>query len=356
LLLVGAPEPARNELSAALAETPENAGIDRARRRRKLARTLEREHRHVEALDAYALATLELGDAPPGPELEATWWFERIQIEADRAQDLYFLSRVDELQELVERMRDAIEVRGHPGQRLQFYQAVAHMQMRRDRYVVSDEAMENARAYLAAAEQVNDIRELAVARFFCAFCHMHRGTAVEAEPLFLAALKGAERAGDPLLTTRFLAYYSVYLRRLHRTAETREASLRTRSLAERSSATDYIGVSCGNLSFTAWCEGSWVEAEALGREAVAAWDKLLPGYVYPIQWIARMPLAATLLELDRTDDAVEQWQVLLRPEQAELPVTLQTAIEQAARADQGSQERRLRALEVRDLCRKYRYV
>jgi serine/threonine protein kinase/tetratricopeptide (TPR) repeat protein len=356
LLLVGASEPARNELSAALVETPANAGIDRARRRRKLARTLEREHRHVEALDAYALATLELGDAPPAPELEEAWWFERIQIEADRANDLYFLSRVEELQELVERMRSAIEVRGLPAQRLQFYQAVAHMQMRRDRYVVSEEAMENARAYLVAAEQVNDIRELAVARFFCAFCHIFRATEVEAEPLFLGALKGAERTGDPALTTRFLAYYSVSLRRLQRTAEAREAALRTRSLAERGSATDYIGVACGNLCWTAWCEGSWAEAEALGREAVAAWDKLLPGYIYPIQWIARMPLAATLLELGRTDDAVEHWQVLLRPDQAELPVALRTAIEQAAHAERGSPERRLRALEVRDLCRKYKYL
>jgi eukaryotic-like serine/threonine-protein kinase len=355
-LLGGASEAARDEFSAALDETPATARIDRARRRRKLARTWEREHRHAEALDVHALATLELGDAPPSPELEEQWWFERIQIEADRAHDLYFLSRVDELGELVERMRGALDARGHPAQRLQLYQALAHLELRRDRYVVADETIQHARAYLVGAEQLNDVRDLALARFFVGFCHLHHGTEIEAEPLFLAALKGAERAGDTALTTRFLAYYSLLLRKQGRGSETRVVAEKAHALAEQNSAADYIGVSSANLCWVAWSEGSWARAEAYGREALAAWAKLLPGYTYPLQWIGRIPLAATLVELDRTEEALEHWQFLLLLDQHELPSELREAIDRVARTQVASTERRQRALEVRDLCRKLRYL
>jgi eukaryotic-like serine/threonine-protein kinase len=358
LLLANAPESAREQFASAIAGTPDTAPIDRARRRRKIARTWEREHRHVEALEVHALASRELGDAPTRPELEDAWWYERIQIETDRAHDLYFLSRVDELRDLVERIRGVVDARGRPEQRLQFYQALCHMQVRRDGYVLNDATLEDARAYLSAAEQVNDVRELAIARFFLAFCHVLRagGTEIEAEPLFLAALKGAERAGDRGLTTRFLAYYSVALRRLNRPAETREVALKTRALAEEGSAIDYVGVSFANLCWVAWTEGSWAEAESYGQKALAAWAELLPGYTYPLQWIARMPLAATLLELDRTDDALEHWQFLLRDGQLDLPRALRAAIERVAQAEVASTERRLLGFAVRDLCRDVKYL
>jgi serine/threonine protein kinase len=356
LLLGGAPEPARDEFSAALSETSTTACIDRARRQRKIALTWERAHRHVEALEVNELATRELGDAPPDPALEEAWWFERIQIEADKANDLYFLSRIDELRELVERMRSVIDARGRAAQRLQFYRALSHLQVRSDRYVVTNETMKSAAAYLAAAEQDYDVRELALARFFLGFCRLLRSADVEAEPLVLAALNGAERAGDTALITRFLAYYSVLLRRLRRVSEARPVAEKARALAIQAGAADYVGVSWGNLSWVAWTERSWKQAEECGREALAAWATLLPGYIYPLQWIARMPLAASLLERGATDEALEHWQFLLRLEQLELPLKVRTAIERAAGTEPGSVERRAGLLEIRDLCVELKFL
>ncbi len=158
LLLDGRPEEARLAFEKALAHTAASALVVRAQRHRKVALTWERQHRHADALAAHQLARIALGAGPTDAATADAWWVERVQIEVDKAWDLYWTGNVQGLAMLVARVRPMIEEHGLAQQRAQFFQAVVHLVLRRDRYVIADEAVEYARASLAAAEQARDDR------------------------------------------------------------------------------------------------------------------------------------------------------------------------------------------------------
>jgi eukaryotic-like serine/threonine-protein kinase len=315
---------ARLALDRALLDTAPEERIARARRRRLLARTWERQHQHERALELYAQAEQDLGEEPQSPAEVEEFWFERVQIQIQSTFDLYFLSRVGELAALIERVRPGIETRGTPLQRAQFFQALAHMNVRRDRYRIVPETLQYVRASLSAAEQQADPRELALAHFTLAFPLMFAGHDAEAEPYYQKAVAGAERVGDKALETRSLAYYSILHRRLGRVPETRATSLTVLEIAQKQDFNDYLGVANANLCWVALREGSSVEP--LATDALAAWSRLPPGYPYPLQWLARIPLAAYLTSNGRLEDALGQWEPLLDPAQSLLPDRLNEAI------------------------------
>jgi hypothetical protein len=330
LVLSNELDDARAALDAALQDTPPEQRIAHARRRRLLARTWERQHQHERALALYAQAERDLGEAPSSPEEHEEFWFERVQIQIQSTMDLYFLSRVSELSQLIERTRPLIEQRGAPLQRAQFFQALAHMNLRRDRYRIGADTLEYVRASLRAAEQQDDVRERALAHFTAAFPLMFAGHDTDAEPHFRLAIAGAERVGDTALLARFVSYYAILLRREGRLEETRAAAERVREIAEKHSFDDYLGVAHAHLSWVALREGRDVEIEA--RAALAAWARLPASYKYPLQWLARAPLAAYLSAAGRTDAALAEWELLLEPPLSRLPDELELAI-RAARAE-----------------------
>jgi eukaryotic-like serine/threonine-protein kinase len=319
---------ARAALDAALNDTPPEQCVARARRRRLLARTWERQHQHERALALYAQAEADLGEQPQSPEEIEEFWFERVQIQIQSAMDLYFLSRVSELSLLIERVRPSIELRGTPLQRAQFFQTLVHMNVRRDRYRVTAETLDYAGASLSAAEQQADERELSIAHFTVAFPMMFAGQDADAEPHYRQAIAGAERVGDMALQARFLAYFAILQRRLGRVSETRATSERVLEIAQKQGFNDYIGVAHANLCWVAYREQGDVETPA--TEALSAWDRLPKGYTYPLQWLARIPLAAYFVAGGRTIEAVAQWTLLLDGAQCLLPDDLIVAIRVAS--------------------------
>jgi len=336
LFLNGELDDARGALDFTLRGTPPGQRIARARRRRLLARTWERQHQHEQALALYAQAEQDLGEPQQAPAEVEEYWFEQVQIQIQSAMDLYFLSRVTELSALIERVRPVIELRGTPLQRAQFFQALLHMNIRRDRYRIIPETLEFAREALKAAERQSDIRELALAHCTLAFALTLAGHDADAEGHFQVGIAGVERVGDLALQARFLAYYAILHRRLGRVAETRATAERALEIAEKQGFNDYIGVAHAHLSWVAWQGGSAVVAPAAA--ALDAWNRLPAGYTYPLQWLARSPLAAHFTANGRTDDALVQWELLLDPTQCLLPDRLSEAIRAALldRAARGS--------------------
>jgi len=336
LLLNGELADARGALDFALSGTPPRERIARARRRRLLARTWERQHQHERALALYAQAEQDLGDPQQASVEVEEYWFEQVQIQIQSAMDLYFLSRVRELSALIERVRPVIELRGTPLQRAQFFQALLHMNIRRDRYRIIPETLEFAREALKGAERQSDVRELALAHCTLAFALTLAGHDADAEEHFRVGITGVERVGDLALQARFHAYYAILHRRLGRVSETRATAERTLEIAEKQGFNDYIGVAHAHLSWVAWQDRNDVEAPAAA--ALAAWNRLPAGYTYPLQRLARVPLAAHLTAEGRTDDALAQWELLLDPAQCLLPDRLNEAIRAAllGRATHGS--------------------
>ena len=327
LLLTGSLEEARTALDAALDATRTEERVARARRRRLLARTWERMHQHEPALALLAEAGRDLGETPDPVDEGSEFWFERVQIQIQSTWHLYFLSRVDELSILIERVRPLIAEHGVPLQRVQFFQALVHMNVRRDRYLLSPDTIESARASLAAAEQTGDPDELALARFLLAFTLTFSGGELEAEPLFVDALQRAERVGDTSLQARYLSYQTILQRRLGRSADTQQSAQRALEIAQKYDFFDYVGVAFANLSWVALRAGNDVEEAA--SNALAAWQRLPAAYPYPLQWLARAPLAAHLAATGRTREALAHWQYLLEPTQSRLPDELHAQIELA---------------------------
>jgi eukaryotic-like serine/threonine-protein kinase len=327
LVLSNELDEARTALDGALQDTPPGQRVMRARRRRLLARTWERQHQHERALALYAQAEHDLGDEPRSPNEREEFWFELVQIQMQSTMDLYFLSRVTELSQLIERVRPLIELHGTPLQRAQFFQALVHMNLRRDRYRINPDTLDYVHASLRAAEQQGDARERALAHFYIAFPLMFAGRDDEAEPHYRSAIAGAERVGDMALQARFLSYYAILLRRLDRVDETRVTAQRVREIAEKHSFDDYLGVALAHLSWVALRERREVEATA--AEALAAWARLPASYKYPLQWLARIPLAADLTARGLADEALTHWELLLDPLQSALPDELDAAIRAA---------------------------
>jgi len=329
LLMTGDAPAAREAFDSALADSAEVQPVERGRRLRKCARTWERQHQHGKALDEFAKAEAQLGDTMLAEEHGTSWWCEWVQVQVDKTWDFYWLAKVDELSRLVERVRPVVEKHGEPSQRAQFYQALVHTALRRERYARLEEAIEFGRRSLAAAEQCDDPRELALAQFFLAFPLLCDGRLEESEPLFVAAIDVADRIGDTTLQARFLSYYAVLHRRAGRVEQTRKVAERAASIAERGAMFDYVGAAHGCLAWAAWKGGDRTEVEHHGRSCLAAWAKLLPAYDYPIQWVGRLPLAAQLVADGELDMAMEQWRALLTPTQYRLPPLLWTAMEDA---------------------------
>jgi eukaryotic-like serine/threonine-protein kinase len=292
-----------------------------------LARTWERLHEHERALTLLARAERELGASPHDDGEDSAYWFEQVEIEIQATWHLYFLSRVDELAALINRVKPAIEARGTPRQRAQFFLAVVHMHLRRDRYQVGSDSVELARKALAAAEEASDPDDLALVRFHLAFALTFGGREAEAEPIYRQALERVERVGDASLQARFLSYHTIVHRRLGHVAETLKLARRALAIAEQHGFSDYSGVAHANLAWVAARQGGDIERPV--ADALAAWGRLPATYPYPLQWLARAPLAARLTELGRAQQALEQWELLLDARQARLPEALQASIETA---------------------------
>jgi tetratricopeptide (TPR) repeat protein len=193
-------------------------------------------------------------------------------------------------------------------------------------------------ASLSAAKQQTDPTELALGYFSMAFPLMFAGRDAEAEPHYERAIELADRIGDAMLQTRFLAYAAICQRRLGRIGETRAIADKVLALATKQGLYDYVGVAYANLCWVAFRLGT--DPRALAEQALDAWKRLPPGYPYPLQWLARIPLAAQLSRTGRTSEAFEHWRALLEPTQYALPEQLNDAIVlEFERGDDPSQSR-----------------
>ncbi len=356
LLFEGDAAEAQLNIEAAIVVSASHGAGVHARRLRKLARVMERQHRHADALETYYRAERELG-APPADENTAAaheYWHEFVQIQVDCAGDLYFMARVDELDALVARAQHVVERYGTPAQRSRFFTSIAQSLAKRARLKVTKKALHFTELALAVGDKSSDPRERAVAHFAHAFPLALYGDYAAAESLFVQALAGAERVGDSALITRVLAYFGVLLRRTERPSEARAVSERAMRLARIANMYDYIGVSQANLAWVCSRENDAEGCILNATGALEAWSKLPAAYVFPMQWLARLPYAQQLSNAGQRGLAAEQLKFLLRDDQMALNDSLVAEIEcGTARLEQGEDS----ALDgVWPLCRSANYL
>ncbi|MEI9936867.1 MAG: protein kinase [Pseudomonadota bacterium] len=327
LLIEGDAAEACASMEAAIEATASTDVMLLARRRRKLGRVLERQHRHSDAIELYGRAEQALG-ASPAADSEA-YWHELVQIQVDAAPALYFMHKVDDLDALVARAQPIVERHGDAAQRSRFFTSMAQSMVRRERFKVDERALSFTDRALCIGQQSTDPRERAAAEFAHAFPLTLYGDYAAAEPLFVRAVDGAERVGDTALLTRVLAYFGVLMRRTERVSETRALAERTLELAQKMQMYDYIGVACSGLAWASTRTDDFGGAADHASKALEAWSKLPAAYVFPLQWLARIPYAACLSRKGKDDRALDELAFISRTDQMALPDELATLIARA---------------------------
>ncbi|WPB80742.1 protein kinase [Archangium violaceum] len=323
--LTGRQAEAREAYTQALARLSQHERVRRASIHRRAGKSWETHHQHEEALRAYAAAETAL-KASPG-ELPEDVWQEWFQIQNERITTYYWQARVQEMTELVERVRPIVEARGAPLQRARFFQSLVQMRCRTERYRVSDETVAYARALVRASQESKVASELSMTRFVMATTLLFHDEWAESEALIHDALTEAERVGDVTLQSRCLTYLTVLQRRQGRVEETRRQASRGLEVATAANMADYVGAAHANLGWVAWREGLSAEAEHRARTALRYWQPL--SLVYPFQWLAHWPLIAVELARHRLTEALGHVRALLDPTQQRMPDELTGPLEHA---------------------------
>ena len=360
LHLVGQHAEAREAYREALAAIADAPAAARARLLRKTANAWVADRAFSEVDDAFERAEQALGPAPdadgpgagsaayrPGTgggtgvadDARLEWWREWIAVQNDRMLAYYWQARVDELDALMQRTRPAVERYATPAQRAGFFQALLMLDFRRYRYLLPDEAIDHATAYLAAAEQSDDPGLLAFARFLVGFAFLWHDDQDAAEEQLTESLELAERSGDASLQVRCVTYLTVLCRERGQVEETRTLTARSLVLATAAGMPEYVATAHANEAWLAWRDDERDAVERCGRAALELWPPVHASSSF--RWTALWPLIGAALSRDDTGAAVAYARGLLDPSQQRMADDLRAPVEAAVQAwDAGDRARR----------------
>ncbi len=342
LHLTGRPDEARNAYQHALDRTSAHHRIHLARLQRKIGDVWQTQHRYEAALQASTSALNSLGREPA--EDAAPWWQEWIEIQSDRFMAAYWLAQMDVMAELIEQMRPRVEQYGTPLQRAELFENCYRMNVRRDRYTVSDETLGYSRAALLARQEIGSLDDIAWAHCDHGSHYLWRGNLDEAEEHLQAAAAIAEQTGNVMVRLWCVIRRSILYRNRGRIEDTRDASLLALDLATALARSEQSGTAQANLAWVAWREGKVAEALAKGAAALAIWrSEPLSPIVFAFQWTALWPLLGCALERNNLSEAVSQARALLAPSQQCPPEAIATLLEAAIWAWESEQADSARA-------------
>jgi DNA-binding SARP family transcriptional activator len=328
LSLTGQHGEAKPAYERALEQLQEQDALWQARLWRKIGNVCRDEFLSEEASESYRRAEAALG-AVSSP-FDSDWWREWIQIQLECIWNAYWQGRLPELAERAQETQAAVERYGTTDQRAVFFHALVLLATRRERFVISEETLGLARSALAASQETDKLRQIAVNQFSLGFVHLWRWDLDEAHRHLTAALEMTERMGEADYRIRCLAYLSVLHRMRHEAEQSRHLASRCLEAATAPEALTYVGVARANLAWLAWRHGSVAEVLADGQAALACWDR--PPFAYPFHWLALWPLLAAVLGRGTLDDALGHARSLIDPGQQPPRIPLAAILEDAIAA------------------------
>ncbi len=331
LHITGRLEEARDAYQDALTHISVYQQIHLARLHRKIGDIWQSQHRYEDVLQACRRAVTSLGQEPI--EGAALWWQEWIEIQSDRFMVHYWLAQMDAMVELIEQMRPVVEQYGTPVQCAELFENCYRLNVRRDRYTISDETLEYGHAALIARQEIGSLDEIAWAQCDHGYHHLWRDNLEEAGEHIHAATAIAEQTGNVMVKLWCLIGQSLLYRKRGQVEETQRISLLALEVATAIPRPEQSGTAQANLAWVAWREGKVEEAQAKGSAALALWrSELLASIVYAFQWTALWPLIGSALELNHISEAVSHVRALLAPSQQRLPDALSAVLAAAIQA------------------------
>ena len=283
-------------------------------------------HRYPEALAQCDLAEQALGPAPDEPEPQ--WLSSWFDIQNIRMAVLYWLNDTEGYGQLIERVRPFVEAHGSAEQRMSFFLSLFGWSIRRDRYLVTDQTLEFARAAYAIAQA--DPSSSRWTGFNFAFALLWHGDLDEATAVLRESLREAEQCGDAALRSRSLTYLMVAGRKRGDVDAAREAIVSVIERAREASLPEYEAMALANRAWVAWRSGEEGKAVTDAQAALDMWEGLPVRYFY--DWMALWPLLAMALASGRLEEAVAYARRMLPPPQQLLQEPVRALVENAVHA------------------------
>jgi tetratricopeptide (TPR) repeat protein len=315
LALVGRRDEARATYTDILGRLEGQDPTHRARIYRKLGKTWETQHQHESASEFYARALDALGPDPV--HVSAAQGDEWIRVQIDQLWLHYWRGQVDAMKVLVATLRPFVTSRASAAQRARFLQVQILFNLRRDRYVVTEETLEFARDAAAACQGPSELAELPMAQFTYGLALLLHTSLQPAHAALQVALSLAKRAGDIAQQARCLTYLTVGARMRNCVPEAADLAQRSAEMSLASGMRDYVAAARANEAWVALRSHDPTVAKERALEALGIWRELT--LVYPLQWLAVLPLIEVELDAGRVDTAVGFARSLLAAEQQPLP-------------------------------------
>ncbi len=335
--LTGQHEEARTIYQNTLQGTSEHDLIWRARLHRKIGKTWEIQGHYAEASRAYESAETVLEQ--PSATVEPSRWQEWIEVQVDRIWLLYWQNKQPEMIELARKAQPMVEQYGTPTQRVRYFDSLTLIELKRERYLISEQAISYALTAVSASKESENLSVINMSYFQLGFSYLwaeNDKLDLVKEPLEIG-LRLAEQIGDVVMQARCLTYLTVLYRKYAQKDQVNVYSHRSLNIAKIAQMPEYVGAAKANLTWLAWSEQRFSEAETDGKAALEIWRQL--SFVYPFHWMALFPLIGVTLADDRVPEAVAYIRALLSPEQKRLPAPLTAALEDAIRSwDAGDEE------------------
>jgi len=309
-------------------------------------------HRHEAALVALGAAEEKLQSCA---DKDADEWAEAwIDVQLQRSTLHYWRNEAEAQAAVLELVRPVVESRGNPRQKVDFYNALSTQGIRASRYVVDERILADHQAAWAAVIDAGLENEMFYVGFALGFALLWYGDLASARAHLERTLNISRRAGDKTLELRCLIYLSCTHLRRHDVDVVKELAPQGEELARALAFPEYIGMARAMLSWVAWKEGQFADAEVMAEEALEQWGTCVVNYSW--HWVGLWPLIAVRLANKQILEAIEAGRQLLVPPQQRLPDELASVMQGAITAwekeePQRAEEKLARAVEVAERLR-----
>jgi len=305
-----------------------------SRLRRRLGYLLVRRKQMASAAATLAEAEDYLG--PPGDHADELYWRAWFDVKVGQGNLHYWSADTVALGRVTEEMRPHVDDHATTKQRAEFLSLLLLNACRQERYVLSAESEEIARAAYFASQEAGEWD----AEFQLGFALLWRGKIEEAELHLRAGRDDAQAVGDVLTEIRCLVYSSIVRRKL---GDLDGVHALDDEIAKLDDTYGYAGLVNGNRAWLAWRKGESEAAERYGNDALASLSATGPSGPGFFQWTARFPLLAVCVERDELEAAARHAAVMLDETQQPLPSELESVLRHAL--DRGTRRAFARALE-----------
>jgi hypothetical protein len=201
--------------------------------------------------------------------------------------------------------------------------------LRRDRYRVTDETVEAARAAYAAAQEAEP-SPFWWAVFDLGFALLWHGDLDEATVVLRESLAEGERRGHLSVQSRALTYLMVAGRKRGDVEGVRKAIPAVIKRAREASLPEYEAMAIASRAWVAWRSGDEEKAATDAQAALHIWEGLPVRYLF--DWMALWPLLTMALAAGRVEEAAGCARGMLPPPQQLLQEPAQTLVENAVHA------------------------